>query len=96
MNWKDILKSFSQREQVNRFKSDDDEFDDMAETPFPSHYFPNKVEINGKKWFFLTKLGDQGVYTDKRVKKDKFGPIESISNLERITLNVKEAEEAKI
>ena len=78
MKWRDIL---------NRFKSDDKEFDDMAETPFPSHFFPNKIKLDGRVWFFATKLGDYGVYGDKRNN-----PIKG----ETITVSIKEAEEAKI
>jgi hypothetical protein len=82
MSWKKILKF-----NTDNYYPDDEEDDDMAETPFPSHFYPNKIKLDGQVWFFLTKLGDYGVYADNRSNPPTG---------ETITVSIKEAEAAKI
>ena len=92
MSWRKILK----------FNTDEDydwgvDFDvphdgDEEMSSWPSHYFPNKINLDGQVWYFLTKLGDQAVYTIKRYKRNKPLP----QGIERKIVSIKEAEAAKI
>ena len=62
--------------------------------------FPERVEVDDKQWFLLSKLGNMGVYSINRVKRDEEGwqlkPAKEGDLDKTITLSIEEAQEAAI
>ena len=62
--------------------------------------FPERVKVDGKQWFILTKLGNMAIYSINRVARDPEGwqlkPTKEGDLDHTITLSHKEATEAAI